>query len=275
LLGLCVAVRGPVKGANLRASIGVVPQYDRGVEDRQAQARSFGPVAGRYERGRPPYPDAAVEWLLPAGARRVLDLGAGTGKLTRQLLGRGLEVTAVDPSDGMLAELRRVLPGVPARLGTAESIPLPDRCVDAVLVAQAWHWVDVDHAVPEVARILSPGGQLGLIWNLRDEREDWVRRLGEILDSAELHRQTTVGPPFGPVEVREFPWIHRLGPDQLLDLVASRSYVILLPSDERAAVLGQVRQLMATHPALLGRTEFDLPYVTQCARARLPGSAPS
>jgi SAM-dependent methyltransferase len=239
------------------------------VEDRAAHAHSFGPVAGRYERGRPPYLPEAVDWLLPAGAGRVLDLGAGTGKLTRQLIDRGLEVTAVDPSDGMLAELRRVLPGVPALTGTAERIPLPDRSVDTVVVAQAWHWVDVDRAVPEVARVLSPGGRLSLIWNIRDEREDWVRRLGEILDGADLYRETTIGPPFGPVETREFPWTYRLGPDQLLDLVASRSYVILRPPDERAGLLAQVRQLMATHPALVGRMEFDMPYVTQCARAEL------
>jgi SAM-dependent methyltransferase len=202
----------------------------------------------------------------------VLDLGAGTGKLTRDLLGRGLEVTAVDPSGGMLAELSRVLPDVPALHGTAEDIPLPDRCVDTVLVAQAWHWVDRARAVPEIARVLSPGGRLGLIWNLRDERAAWVRRLGQILDSAELHRGTEVGAPFGPVEIREFGWTHRIGPEQLLDLVASRSYVILLPPDERAGLLGQVRQLMATHPALVGKTLFDLPYVTQCARATLPSA---
>jgi SAM-dependent methyltransferase len=240
------------------------------VEDRDARAHSFGPAAGKYERGRPPYPAASVEWLLPAGARRVLDLGAGTGKLTRELLARGLEVTAVDPSDGMRAELRRVLPDVPALHGAAEKIPLPDRSVDAVLVAQAWHWVDPARAVPEIARVLSPGGRLGLIWNLRDEREDWVRRLGQIIGSAESDRDTGVGPPFGPVEVREFGWTHRIGPEQLLDMVASRSYVILLPPDERAGLLGQVRQLMATHPALVGRMLFDLPYVTLCARATLP-----
>jgi SAM-dependent methyltransferase len=241
------------------------------VEDHAAHARSFGPAAERYERGRPPYLPAAVDWLLPAGARRVLDLGAGTGKLTRQLADRGLDVTAVDPSDGMLAELRRVLPGVPALTGTAETIPLPDHAVNAVLVAQAWHWVDRDRAVPEIARILSPGGRLGLIWNIRDEREDWVRRLGEILDGGDLFRSAAIGPPFGPAETREFEWTHRIGGDQLLDLVASRSYVILLPPDERAALLAQVRQLMATHPALVGRTEFDMPYVTQCARADLAG----
>jgi SAM-dependent methyltransferase len=240
------------------------------VEDRDAHAYSFGPAAGTYERGRPPYPAAAVRWLVPAGARTVLDVGAGTGKLTRDLVRHGIEVTAVDPSGGMLAELRRVLPQVPALAGTAEHIPLPDSSVDAVLVAQAWHWVDPGRAVPEVARVLSPGGRLGLIWNLRDEREDWVRQLGQILDSGEQRRKTEIGPPFGPVETRDFGWTHRIGPDQLLDLVASRSYVILLPPDQRAALLTQVRQLIATHPALAGRTLFDLQYVTQCARASLP-----
>lgn len=240
------------------------------MEDRDAHALSFGPAAGRYERGRPPYPPAAVDWLLPAGARRVLDLGAGTGKLTRALLDRGLDVIAVDPSEGMLAELRRVLPAVPAEIGTAERIPLPDDSVDAVLVAQAWHWVDESRAVPEIARVLRPGGRLGLIWNLRDERVDWVRRLGEIIGSGESYRETIVGPPFGPLETRDYDWSYRVGPDQLLDMIASRSGVILRPVDERAAVLAQVRQLMVTHPALVGRTEYDMPYIAQCARATLP-----
>lgn len=240
------------------------------MEDRDAHARSFGPVAGRYERGRPTYPAAAVDWLLPAGARRVLDLGAGTGKLTRALLNRGVEVTAVDPSADMLAELRRVLPDVPALVGSAEAIPLPDHSVDAVVVGQAWHWVDPDRAVPEIARVLTPGGRLGLIWNVRDGRVDWVRRIGEILDDRMSRPLAEVGPPFGTVETRDFPWTDRTGPDLLLDLVASRSYVILMRSDERAAVLAQVRQLLVTHPALVGRTEFGLPYIAQCARTQLP-----
>jgi len=234
------------------------------------RATSFGPVATVYERGRPPYPAEAVDWLLPVGATRIVDLGAGTGKLTRQLAGRGLDVTAVEPSAGMRAELSRVLPGVPTLAGTAEDLPLPDHSADAVLCAQAWHWVDPGRAVPEVARVLSPGGRLGLIWNLRDEREDWVRRLGEIINSPEQYRQSELGTPFGPAETRDFGWTHQIGLDRLLDLVASRSYVILLDAADRAAVLDRVRHLTATHPDLAGRDTFPLPYITQCARADLP-----
>ena len=241
------------------------------VVDRSAHANSFGPAAHTYERGRPGYPDAALDWLLPPGQPRVLDLGAGTGKLTRSLTSRGLPVTAVDPSDGMLDELRRVLPAVPAHRGTAEQIPLPDDSVDVVLVAQAWHWVDPARAVPEIARVLAPGGRLGLLWNVRDEDgADWVRRLGEILDSNGQDRTTAVPAPFGPVETTEFGWTDTVSAEELIDMVASRSYVILLPPDERAALLGQVRQLTATHPALVGRTGFDLPYITECARTDLP-----
>ena len=135
--------------------------------------------------------------------------------------------------------------------------------------AQAWHWVDPARAVPAVARVLAPGGRLGLIWNLRDEREDWVRRLGEIINSPELYRPSELGTPFGPVETRDFGWTHEIGLDRLLDLVASRSYVIMLDAADRAAVLDRVRHLTATHPDLAGRDTFALPYVTQCARADL------
>jgi SAM-dependent methyltransferase len=240
------------------------------VSDHAAHANSFGPAAEIYERARPSYPDEALTWLLPAGHPRVVDLGAGTGKLTRQIHARGLPVTAVEPSDGMLTELRRAVAGVPAVQGTAESIPLPDGSADAVLVAQAWHWVDAARAVPEVARVLSPGGTLGLIWNVRDEGADWVRRLGEIIGSEECDRSDQIGPPFGPSERARFRWTQTLGPERLIDLVASRSGIILLPPDERAAVLSEVRRLMATHPALVGRTEYELSYITECTRAFLP-----
>src|ERR1700749_3571873 len=138
-----------------------------------AHATLFGGAAASYERGRPPYPPEGVDWLLPPGARRVLDLGAGTGKLTRQLAGRGLDVVAVEPLAGMRAELSRVLPDTPALAGSAEHIPLPDGSVDAVLAAQAWHWVTPERATPEVGRVLRPGGPAGLVWDGGGGPEPW------------------------------------------------------------------------------------------------------
>ena len=241
---------------------------------RREQATSFGAAADAYERGRPPYPAEAIDWLLPRGAARVLDVGAGTGKLTRLLAARGLDVVAVEPLPGMREQLTRAVPGVPVHPGTAEHIPLPDGSVDAVLAAQAWHWVDQARAVPEVARVLVPGGQLGLVWNMRDDRADWVARLSQILhDPGEGDGSrggaVALGPPFGPVQHRTIEWIHRLTRDQLLDTVSSRSYVITMPAAQRAEVLAAVGRLADTHPDLAGRAELELPYRTECFRAQL------
>jgi SAM-dependent methyltransferase len=237
-----------------------------------AQARSFGAAAAQYERGRPGYPSEALDWLLPAGKRRVLDLGAGTGKLTRQLLDRGLDVVAVEPSQGMRGELRRVLPEVRALAGSAERIPLADGAVDAVLVAQAWHWVDVERAVPEVARVLAPGGCLGLVWNTRDERAGWVAELGLIIHGSVEQEMNpgnpSVGPPFGPLERFDVEWTQLLSLPALLDMVASRSYIITLPDDRREAILAEVRELVARRPAVAGRQQIALPYVTRCSRTQ-------
>jgi SAM-dependent methyltransferase len=249
-----------------------MPDDDHTAAQRQRQASSFGAAADVYERGRPPYPPEAVSWLLPDGASRVLDLGAGTGKLTRQLRDRGLDVIAVEPSAGMREELARAVPGVTVHAGSAEEIPLADASVEAVLVAQAWHWVDRSRAVPEVARVLAPGGRLGLVWNIRDEREEWVAELGRILHDPGEHRSQDsglIGPPFGPVERRDVEWEHRLSPDELIDLAASRSYVITMPAGRRAAVLAAVRHLAGSHPGLAGPGELVLPYVTECYRASL------
>lgn len=235
-------------------------------------ARSFGAAADIYERGRPPYPPEALDWLLPDGARRVLDLGAGTGKFTRLLVARGLDVVAVEPSAGMRAELARAVPGVPVLEGTAEQIPLNDGAADAVLVAQAWHWVDPERAVPEVARVLAAGGTLGLVWNVRDERHGWVAELGRLIHQRpDQHQYSTappLGPPFSPAERFDVRWACPLTERVLLDLVASRSYVITAPPAEREAILAGVRRLVATHPELAGRDTFALPYVTRCSRAR-------
>ncbi|MGH7722325.1 MAG: class I SAM-dependent methyltransferase [Candidatus Dormibacteria bacterium] len=242
-----------------------------GRHGRTERALSFGSAAAAYERGRPEYPAEAIDWLLPRGARRVLDLGAGTGKLTRQLGERGLDVVAVEPSSGMRDQLARTLPGVTLLAGSAEAIPLESDAVDAVLVAQAWHWVDPVRAVPEVARVLAPGGWLGLLWNRRDEREGWVEQLGRIMHAREHGDGAptpTIGAPFGPLEHHRVGWRHRLRRAALLDLVASRSYVITLDAPDRAAILAAVEELIATHPALADAAELAIPYVTECFRAQ-------
>jgi SAM-dependent methyltransferase len=243
---------------------------------RTEQARSFGAAAEVYERARPPYPPEAVDWLLADAGRCVLDLGAGTGKLTRELVARGLDVTAVETSAGMRGQLALAVPGARALAGSAESIPLPDGGLDAVLVAQAWHWVDTRRAVPEAARVLTPGGVLGLVWNVRDERADWVAQLGRLMhpQGAPATAGVGAGAPterpdlFAAVETYDVEWRYELGPGELVDLVASRSYVITMPASERDELLGEVRALAARHPALAGRERIAMPYVARCYRAR-------
>lgn len=231
---------------------------------------SFGEEAAAYERGRPSYPPEAIDWLLPDSAVDVLDLGAGTGKLTVRLAERGLKVTAVDPIPEMLEVLSTSLPSVPALLGTAEDIPLPDNSVDAVLVAQAWHWFDPGRASAEVARVLRPGGRLGLVWNIRDERLGWVKDLGRVIGAEhDPLADSPLADVFTEVQTRQVEWTSYLTPQALIDLVASRSYCITSPAEVRSRVLDQVRELLATHPALVNSTGLALPYVTHCVRAAL------
>jgi SAM-dependent methyltransferase len=235
-------------------------------------ASSFGAAADQYQRGRPEYPPSAVEWLVPRGSRRVLDLGAGTGKLTRSLVGAGLAVTAVEPSRGMRERLAAAVPGALVLAGTAERIPLADASVDAVVVAQAWHWFDPALAVPEVARVLVPGGTLSLVWNMRDETEPWVAVLGAIMHRHSrqvIDASPVVGAPFGPPERMELRWRQPVTRQEVIDLVASRSYVITMPGRERSQLLGEVRELLGDHPALSGRAEIEMPYVSRCTRVSL------
>jgi SAM-dependent methyltransferase len=231
---------------------------------RHDRSLSFGSAAAAYERGRPSYPPEAIDWLLPAGASKVLDLGAGTGKLTTRLVERGLDVVAVDPIPDMLEVLSASLPNTLALEGTAEEIPLEDNSVDAVLVAQAWHWVDPERAIPEVARVLRPGGRLGLVWNTRDERLGWVRELGEIIgsDGDRGRFDVTLPAPFNAPQRHQVEWTNYLTPQALIDLVASRSYCITSPTEVRTRTLDQVRELLGTHPALANSAGLALPYVT-------------
>jgi SAM-dependent methyltransferase len=240
---------------------------------RSGQGRSFGTAADLYERGRPTYPREAADWLIPSDATTVVDLGAGTGKFTRQLVAPGRDVSAVDPDAAMLEVLHSVLPDVATFVGTAESLPFADNSVDAITVAQAWHWVDLDKGVPEVARVLRPGGTLGLIWNVRNETEPWVGALSGIIHqggSQDLQEQDpVVGPPFEPVEAMKFPWVNVITIDEFTDMVASRSYMIAMPADDRARVLNEVRELLLTERGF-DPDHIELPYVTHAYRTHLP-----
>ena len=170
---------------------------------------------------------------------RVLDLGAGTGKLTEALVALDRDVIAVDPVEEMLEELEVAVPGVPRILGTAEDIPIEDASVDAVVAGQAWHWFQPDRAVPEIARVLRPGGVLGLVWNSRDTSVDWLRQAGEIMHerhdaSATFESYVKIGRPFGEIEEHTVEWSERMSRARFLDLVRSRSYFITAPTSEQA-----------------------------------------
>ncbi|WP_425956523.1 class I SAM-dependent methyltransferase [Xylanimonas sp. McL0601] len=242
--------------------------------DHATRAASFSQGADVYAAVRPSYPDVAVDFLLPAGARRVLDLAAGTGKLTAALVARGLDVVAVEPSEPMLERLISALPGVEAHVGTAEAIPLGDGAVDAVLVGQAWHWFDHAAASAEIARVLRPGGTLGVVWNDRDGTVDWVARFGEILHRGDRLEPDAgrggpvLGDAFEAPEHGAFHWADEVATASLRPLAASRSYLLTLPAAERDELLAAVDELVATHADLAGRTTVPLPYVTDAYRAR-------
>ncbi len=245
----------------------------------RAGAWSGAEAAEAYERLRPGYPSEAVEWLLPATCRRVLDLGAGTGKLTRSLLAADREVQAVDPSAQMLRLLAQAVPGVVTLVGTGESIPLPDRSVDAVLCAQAWHWIDAVRGSAEIARVLRAGGVLGLIWNADDDRVAWVAALQQLKHAARglstgqgasgevVSGDLGISAAFTEPEEFTLEWSTPYSVSDLVDLVATRSYILTAPDQERERLIEQVRRLLATHPETAGHHVVDLPMVTTCIRA--------
>jgi SAM-dependent methyltransferase len=233
-------------------------------------AASFDGVAGRYDAARPSYPREAVDWLVPQDARTVVDVGAGTGKFTRLLQRPGRTVIAVEPSAGMRAELAALLPGAPAHEGSGESIPLRDASADAVTFAQAWHWVDPHSASVEAARVLRPGGTLGLLWNLRDERVAWMRELGTAMRADGDHfrddpQDPAVGDPFGAPERQFIEWVQPASPASILAMVRSRSYFDLLGEDERRSTLDAVTDVLRRHPETAGPT-IGMPYVTASFR---------
>lgn len=233
------------------------------------RARSFGAVAEAYDRGRPAYPADAVAWLAGGEARVVLELGAGTGKLTRQLVDQGHAVFATDPDEAMLAVLRERVPEVSAKVATAEEIPANDRSVDVVVVAQAFHWFDHEVAIPEIARVLKPGGHVALVWNSRDERIPWVRRMGAILGRQDLDTSSAErlvhSDLFGFMEETSFKHWQEIDRETILDMARSRSSFAVMGDDERENHLAEVLAFYDDYGR--GMDGMRIPYVTRCYRA--------
>lgn len=247
--------------------------YADGISD---LARSFARTAPAYERSRPSYPEAAIAWLQDrlglAAGKVVLDLAAGTGKLTRQLVPLGAEVLAVEPLPEMRAELARVVPGVTAMQGTAETIPLPDASVDAVTVGQAFHWFDAPVAVGEIHRVLRPGGGVGLLWNAL--ADDEVGRAAEAVRAELVQRDSseeTWSPAFAasglflPLEKRIFEFSERLAREVFVERFATISVLAALGEEAQLEALRDLRARLPDDPLIAAYTTEV--YVTE-ARAR-------
>jgi SAM-dependent methyltransferase len=240
-----------------------------------ARARSFGAAAQEYDRLRPaPVPEALRE-LVPSPDAAVLDLAAGTGLLSRSLAAVGVtDVVAVEPDDAMRAVLSARSPGARVLAGTAEDIPLPDASVDAVLAASAWHWFDPERATGEIARVLRPGGVLGLLWSFADPDVDWVaelRRIGRADEqgSAPIVRsgfavELPDGAPFGPGTSQVFRRSTWMAAGDVAGMLGTYSSVLTLPADEQAEILERARDLIARR---VGSDPVLVPFATAVWRA--------
>jgi SAM-dependent methyltransferase len=248
-------------------------------------ATGFGAEAAAYDRSRPSYPSDAVSWIadrLRIGpGRRVVDLAAGTGKLTGLLAPLGAQLVAVEPVAGMREQLHRGLPEVPLVAGTAEALPLADASVDAVTVAQAFHWFDADRAMAELARVVRAGGLLCLIWNSRERRLDWVDQVWSVMDEVERHapwrdhgdgtrspaggrgwseRLLEAQPGWAPFTRATFSHVHQVTPDQVVERMLSVSHVAVLAPARQAEVLERIRAILREHPDTANARVLGIPY---------------
>jgi SAM-dependent methyltransferase len=246
-------------------------------------AKGFAKEALAYARGRPEYPVAVDQWLREAlqldDTRTVVDLGAGTGKFTRRLLATGANIIAVEPVPEMLAQLTHILPNVAARSGIAESIPVNDAAVDAVVCAQSFHWFASKAALAEIRRVLKPGGHLGLIWNVRNEAVDWCAAMTAIMAPYQgdaprygsgAWRKAFPAEGFAPLREEHFRNGHTGHPEQVIvERVLSTSFIAALPRSQQLIVAARLRDLIAMTPALNKREEVTVPYQTvvfSCAK---------
>ena len=241
-------------------------------------------LAAAYERSRPSYPAAVAAHITRRGrigpGRRVLDVAAGTGQLTRALSAAGAAVVAVEPHPGLRRELARVLPAVPALAARAEALPLGPATVDAVTVAQAFHWFDAPAALAEVRRVLRPGGQLVIAWNVRDPSRGWVRAFSAILVDAGVEARAhrfadldvsglvAAAGGFGPVTRWRHAWECAFSPGRLRDWVDSVGLAGAVDGYRRRQVEARVDALLRTDPDLAGRDAFGFPFTTEVWRCR-------
>jgi SAM-dependent methyltransferase len=256
----------------------------------EEQATSFGSVADSYDRVRPGPPAAALDWLVPSGCEVAVDLAAGTGLFTRALLGRATRVVAVEPDARMREVLARRPAEIDVRAGRGEAMPLPDASADAVFVSTAWHWLDLPRAVPEIARVLRPGGRLGVLWTSRDRDEDWVagldllgpdnagsasdadgdrepRTLAEVRAQLDRHHAVRLpaGSPFGPGETASFGFTRTMPIDDVLAWLATSSDFITAPAAGREAALARSRAVLLSRAG--NEPVIGMPLRSWCWRA--------
>jgi SAM-dependent methyltransferase len=266
-------------------------------EQKAARAASFGGAASLYERYRPGPPAAAVDWVLPERVKTVVDLGAGTGALTRLLIGRADEVVAVEPDDRMRAVLAESVPGARALAGRGEAIPLPDSTVDAVMASSSWHWMDPVPTLLEVGRVLVPGGTLAAVWSGPDPDTGLIAQAQELLsggeaaDAAGIDDQSQSelsaalndgnalpqtleippGVPFDQPEQTVFTWDVALNADELIGLLGTFSWVILMEDEARERLFETARRVLRDALGVSGDVTVDIGYRAEVFKARRHG----
>jgi SAM-dependent methyltransferase len=250
------------------------------VADREVRRQSFGSIAEGYDRFRPGPPEEAVRWAVSSEAVDVLELGAGTGALTRQLVGRYAHVRAVEPDGRMCAVLRERVPSAEVVAGQAEHIPAEDASFDAVIGSSMWHWVDPRRGLPEVARVLRPGGSFGLLWSGTDRSIGWVRSLwagGKELDEGEIEQvdgqrrerrviQLEPDDPFLEPEHQVIRWTRLMTKEDLVGMTGTYSDVITLPPAERDEYLASVARFLETHDVPMRQGQVEVPMRCICWR---------
>jgi SAM-dependent methyltransferase len=266
-----------------------VPLSRLPAEEKAKRAGSFGGAASQYERYRPGPPVVAVDWLLPARVATIADLGAGTGALTRMLLGRADEVVAVEPDDRMRSVLSAEVPGARAVNGRGESIRMPDGSTDAVLASSSWHWMDPVPTLHEVARVLVPGGTLGVLWSGPDPEGAFLAQARAALAGppsdepggsefaslimADADRPASVleipaGVAFDQPEHRVFTWDVALNADELMGLLGTFSWIITMPDDTRERVIAEARRMLRDVLGVEGAVTVDVAFRCDAWRAR-------